>query len=527
VSHEEEPTMTAVRARRARSNPVASPRDRLIVVLASLLLASWVGPRVPAFTTDSESYLDVARSLLAGEGLVHHVVDFWRPRLPDPLGLWPPLYPLVTAGLTRLGVPLEIAARLVSALAFPVFALLFLSLATELLGAGAAALGVTIVTLSTLAVAFAAGMAWSEMLYLALSTGAIVGLIRVAAPVRGWREATPLRLAVLAGTLAGLASLTRYIGVILVPVGLVWLLLARVPSRTVLTWLACAALPPLAWAAHNLARFGNALGPGLPQSHASLTGVAAQLVPGLRWGFVPWPVEASGPASAIFVALLLLLGGFAWVTGSTRALVAGYAAAYVVTLVTLRASLTFNGIGYRYLTPVMPFLWLAAAAGLAWLADRMRFAGLAARAVSVVTLVLCAVAVARFGIRLPHPAPELVTRGAELTELQRLLALTDGPVLGDAGHLVRSATGRDAIEIPPAPFAPRFFTADDATRWRAAGARQAVFRAEDWHGDDPRVVHARLETRFGPWLAARLAPGDPARWPVADSSGTFVRFALP
>jgi hypothetical protein len=229
----------------------------------------------------------------------------------------------------------------------------------------------------------------------------------------------------------------------------------------------------------------------------------------------------------LFVAGLLALGLFAWATGGPRALIAGYAATYLLALVTLRASLTFNGIGYRYLTPVMPFLWLAAAAGLAWLAERMRFAAPAARALAVVTLVLCAVAVARFGIRLPHPAPELVTRNAEIAELQRLLALTDGPVMSDAGHLVRSATGRDAIEIPPAPFAPRFFTGDDATRWRAAGARQAVFRAESWRGDDARVVRTRLAARFGPWLAGHLAPGDPERWPVADSGATFVRFAIP
>jgi hypothetical protein len=242
---------------------------------------------------------------------------------------------------------------------------------------------------------------------------------------------------------------------------------------------------------------------------------------------VPWPLEASGFASAVFVIGLLALGAFAWAIGGPRALVAGYAGAYVVTLVTLRASLTFNGIGYRYLTPVLPFLWLAAAAGLDWLAERMRFAGSAARAMTVATLILSAVAATRFVVRLPHPAPALVTRRAELAELQRLLALSDGPVLGDAGHLVRSATGRDAVDVPPAPFAPRFFTAEDASRWRAAGARQAVFRSESWRGDDRHVVRTRLEARFGPWLAARLAPGDPERWPVADSGATFVRFALP
>ncbi|MFI5371878.1 MAG: hypothetical protein ACHQ52_09990 [Candidatus Eisenbacteria bacterium] len=518
--------MAAARTRRARHAPVARARDR-VVVLAVALLGGWlVGVRAPGFTTDSESYLDVARSLNAGHGLVQHVADFWRPRLPDPLGLWPPLYPLVTAGIARLGVPLEVAARMVSALAFPVFALMFLSLAVELLGVGAAALTTTLVTVSTLAVVFAAGMAWSEMLFLALSTGALLGLIRVADTSRSGRDGARPDLILIAGALAGLAAVTRYIGVILLPIGFVWLLLTGRSGRVLVVWLLAAALPPLAWTTHNLAHFGAPIGPGLPRTHATVLEVVAQLLPALRWGFVPWPIEVSGTASGVFVALLLALGAFAWATGGPRALVAAYAGVYIASLVALRASLTFNPLGYRYLTPVMPFLWLAAAAGLTWLADRVRFLGPLARGTAAVMLLLAGVALARFVVRLPSPAPELVTRRSEVAELRRLLATGGGPVLGDAGHLVRSATGRDAIEVPPAPYAPRAFTAEDETRWRSAGAAEAVFRAASWSGDGPDDARARLAERFGPYLASRLAPGSRERWAVADSGATFVRFEL-
>lgn len=518
--------MTAGRARRGRP-PGSDPlRDRVVVALAALVIGAVVGSRTPGFTTDSESYLDVARSLVMGQGLVQHVVDFWRPGLPDPLGLWPPLYPLLVAGLARLGAPLEGAARFVSGVSFPVFALVFLALAGELLGAGTAALAVTLIAIATLAVAFAAGMAWSEMLYLALATGALLQLARMEAATRASRDGPSPRLVLLAGALAGLTAVTRYIGVVLLPVGFAWLVFMRVPSRARVLWLAAAALPPALWFAHNLVHFHALTGPGLPPAHGPAFTIVGQLLPALRWGFVPWPLEASGFASGVFVIVLFALGAFAWATGGARALVAAYAGLYLVVLLGLRASLTFNVIGYRYLTPVMPLLWLAAATGLAWLAERMRFAGTAARVVAVSMLALSAVALVRFVVRLPDPAPESVTRRAELAELRTLLDGTTGAVLGDAGHRVRSATGRDAVEIPSAPFAARVFTAEDEARWRAAGVTQAVFRAASWRGADAAAVRAALTGRFGPHLAARLAPGSPRRWALADSGVTFVRFDL-
>jgi hypothetical protein len=497
-----------------------------VVVVAALVVGGLTGGRTPGFTTDSESYLDVARSLVAGQGLVQHVADFWRPALPDPLGLWPPLYPMVVAGLARLGAPIEGAARFVSGISFPLFAVVFLALAGELLGAGAAALAVTLIAISTLAVAFAAGMAWSEMLYLTLATGALLQLTRMAEATRLSRDGPAPRLVLLAGALAGLAALTRYIGIVLLPVGLVWLALTHVPPRARLLWLLAAALPPLLWFAHNLAHFHALTGPGLPPAHATVFAILGQLGPALRWGFVPWPVETSGVASVLFVTLLLALGAFAWATGGPRALVAAYAGLYILLLLVLRASLTFNVIGYRYLTPVMPFLWLSAATGLAWLGERMRFAGSTARALAIGMLALSAIALVRFVVRLPSPAPELVTRRAELTELRALLHGSSGAVLADAGHLVRSATGRDAVQVPPTAFSPRPFTAEDEIRWRAGGVTQAVFRAESWRGDDRDAVRATLTARFGPYLASRLAPGGRERWAVADSGARFVRFEL-
>ena len=145
----------------------AGPRPRrtllaglAVAALAGLIAAAWA-PRSPGFTTDSESYLDVARNLAAGDGMVQRIVDFWRPALPDPLGLWPPLYPALVAATSVAGVPPEPAARAVSIAAFVVFALALHRLARRVLPPGPA-LAATAVALLTPGVARAGVMAWSS-----------------------------------------------------------------------------------------------------------------------------------------------------------------------------------------------------------------------------------------------------------------------------------------------------------------------------------------------------------------------------
>ena len=525
--------MTAARAHRvspARRRG-ALARDRVIVLVTTFTLLLTLGPHLPRFTTDSESYLDVARSVFEGHGLSQQVVDFWRPALPDPLGLWPPLYPVVVATLARLGVPLERAATLVSQLAYPAFGLLFHALALLLLPA-TGALVVTLLACGTLAVAFASGMAWSEMLYLALSAGALLMLVRLLEHgVALSRESRVVRAAVLAGSLAGLAALTRYIGIVLLPLGLVALTLGRVRTRVLVAWALPALLLPGLWCTRNLLRFGSPLGPGLPHAHGTVTAIAGQFVPALRWGFVPWPLELSGAVSAIVVLVMTALALFALMLGVRRALIAGYVALYVLVLFTLRASLSFNVIGYRYLTPVHPFLWLAAAVSLAWFAERLRFAATLARGSAIALLLLTAVAAGRFVVRLPSPAPEWRERQNELSELRALLAEGGGPVLSDAGHRVRTATGRQAVQVPESGFALRPFSADDEARWREAGVRLAVFRRLP--GDSLAAASdsveqvAALEPRFGRYLAERLASARPHAWPVAARSERFVLYRIP
>ena len=59
-----------------------------------------------------------------------------------------------------------------------------------------------------------------------------------------------------------------------------------------------------------------------------------------------------------------------------------------------------------------------------------------------------------------------------------------GPVLSDAGHLVRTASTRPAVEIPPAYYAGRAFMGTDRDRWQGRGVEEAVLT----RGSEVRAV---------------------------------------
>ncbi|MFZ0043811.1 MAG: mannosyltransferase family protein, partial [Solirubrobacteraceae bacterium] len=147
---------------------------------------------------------------------------------PPPRTNFFPLYPSIVGGLGWLGLPLVIAAVVVS-IAFLILALYALARLVELeLGsahpwAHPDAMRLTVVALALSPVAFFFSAAYAESLYLALSVGAFL------CARRGWWAR--------AGVFAGLASATRGPGVLLA-LPLLWLYFYgpredRVPDRGV------------------------------------------------------------------------------------------------------------------------------------------------------------------------------------------------------------------------------------------------------------------------------------------------------
>jgi hypothetical protein len=213
---------------------------------------------------DSVHYLATARSVLDGHGFLAPAWD----GSPAPSTHYPPLLPLVLAGLGRSGLGLLTAARALHALLFG---------ATIVLVAGAinrfarpftraAFLGAALVATSVDLLSVHA-LALSEPLFIAT---ALAGLSLLGGALERGRPGMLCGAAVV----VGLAVLDRFIGVSLIAAGTTALLLARpwslhVRVRRAACFLALAALPLGLWMLRGLAVAGTAA-----DRHLVLHGVA-------------------------------------------------------------------------------------------------------------------------------------------------------------------------------------------------------------------------------------------------------------
>lgn len=194
------------------SNPVKwKSTDTLAVVLIGALFIAAILSFLRVFELihpDAVGYLDVARSLLEGDGLQHRWA-YWDPvyedgALPTPTSLWPPGFSIVIAGLQMLGIDPILAGRLVSiisALLVPIFIYLILrshlSVARSVLAAAASSL--------TLTHLWTSGSVIPEQLFLVLATLAWLATSRaiMSGSVIWWYTAS---------LAAGLSFSVRYVG---------------------------------------------------------------------------------------------------------------------------------------------------------------------------------------------------------------------------------------------------------------------------------------------------------------------------
>ena len=201
----------------AAGEAASSKLPRAGVALAVLAALFWLVAlgvlsltRERRFTADSRNYVNVAKNVLEGRGLVQDTAGFGegrfptKARLPQPYGVHGPLFPLAIAGLAAVGLPAEDAALLI-----PVFcagltlagAVLLLrrlyDRETALWGAG--------LLVASYPLAFLARTAWSELLAMAALFGSLLLLLaaspRVGArppsrPGRGAWPGSPLRRAI-------------------------------------------------------------------------------------------------------------------------------------------------------------------------------------------------------------------------------------------------------------------------------------------------------------------------------------------
>ena len=200
----------------AAGEAVSPKRARAGVALGLLAALFWLVAlgvlsltRERRFTADSRNYVNVARNVLEGRGLVQDTAGFGegrfptRVRLPQPYGVHGPLFPLAIAGLAAAGLPAEDAALLIPVLCAGLTLAGAVLLLLRLYDRETALWGAALLVASY-PLAFLARTAWSELLAVAALFGSL--LLLLARPPRS----APARLLALAGVLAGLAFAARY-----------------------------------------------------------------------------------------------------------------------------------------------------------------------------------------------------------------------------------------------------------------------------------------------------------------------------
>ena len=241
---------------------------RLVRFLVPLLLVLFVVnslTRTRQFPYDAMNYVDVARHVSRGDGLVQTTVGVFQPRLaalphdgPVPLLAQAPLFPLLIVAVHALGASFQDAALLLSALGYLLTLGLGTLLARRFYGNGGAQL-VLVALLIYAPLAQAGRTALTEALALGLLLGS---LALVTAPERHLRAP---ELAA-AGLLAGLAFATRYALVAWIPLGLLWILW-RSRGRALpgaVAYMLGAALPIVPILMRNLALAGELVPRPLP-----------------------------------------------------------------------------------------------------------------------------------------------------------------------------------------------------------------------------------------------------------------------
>lgn len=280
----------------------------LLAVLGAGIVLVSTAKYGAGLTTDSVYYLDAARNLAAGEGYVFHSGE--------PLTWWPPLYPALLA-LVGVVTGLDPAAfaHLVNAALFA----LLVGLAFTLLRAGSqhtpaySVLGVCAIVFSApLSAVYA--MAWSECLFIPLVAVWLVAAQR-------YRTSHGLPALAAMALSAALASLTRYVGVVLVLANLLVVLFAagtslraRLARASATTFIS---LVPLGfWLARNYQQAGTLSGSRFHPVFELVTNVTLLMMLVLAWyepiGLVAKPAIGAGvhvvkPATlsiSLFVAMI-------------------------------------------------------------------------------------------------------------------------------------------------------------------------------------------------------------------------------
>jgi len=179
-----------------------------LAVLALVLRLLWAGFVATTIENEGSYYARVGQNLAHGRG-------YLGVREQGLQLIYPPLFPLLIAAQNVLGIPADLAGRLISAIAGAFFVPVAFLLAYRLYGLRVARIAAVIATIHPLLVVFGAAVL-TEALYLTLVWAGVYFALRA-------RDEERYGPAIFGGILFGLAYLTRPEAMLLIPLVAIWL----------------------------------------------------------------------------------------------------------------------------------------------------------------------------------------------------------------------------------------------------------------------------------------------------------------
>ena len=510
-----------------------------------LLLGAAATRQGAAVTPDSVQYLSAAEHVAAGRGVWTSVTNLDVLQEEIPFAAWPPLYPAILGGLSRVGIPMFPAARWWNVL-LAAAAVLPLAWLAALVGGRDAVAPVVVLHALMFYPVFVASFVWSESTYVFLSLLSLALAARALGKERGfpWEYA-------LAGAAAGAAMLTRYTGFTLIGATLlaVWLLsLSKRPAlllRDLVLYGAPAVLPNLAWLARNHHLTGFFFGEKRPEAWFGWDRILSDAgrTLGLDWtapvarAATPWAgaLAAAGILGGVLLLAVALprlrhLRFPAYRPETGAALLLGfYATAFLLGMILLSHRVGFDPLNTRYLCPAYPVLLVLMVAGYRAVlrADRRRKADYRVRNLVGTGLVLLAAAqLGASAVLLSEAGRErrTVTRPYWTSTLwddaawdrdpglQRLpvLAGPGGLVISNLWDFVGIRTGLPAKPLPEPSwegFPRRVLDFPGALIAVHRRFRRYRATAEDLHAVAGRTGRLAFLERTGDWDFFRVIPG--------------------
>jgi len=333
-----------------------------VAVIALTILVGLSVSREPRFSPDSIHYLDISKTFANEHRIATYHLTLNSKQIPDPALLWPPVYPILLAFPQMLGLDELQSVRAVTI--FSILIIVFAGTAIfRLLAPHAPPHLFALILLYAITHIEVFKLAWSEPPFIAL---VMIFLLCCAKHIWDGR----LLWLVLAGAVAAIAFLTRYIGIALLPVGMLAVLQRQhIEGRIrrpfglirLLSFAAGFVMLSAPWLLRNMLIIGHPMGPGRPSAITGLIGNFRLVAITLR--------------NDVPLTLAVLLIGFMALIKDRRSLrsflqsrpfhivfnVLVYFVGYSVAQVLLSTMYRFDEIGTRLLSPLYPPLILLAA----------------------------------------------------------------------------------------------------------------------------------------------------------------------